>query len=422
MPRFEFLLPDIGEGLAEVEIVKWLVAVGETVDENQPVADVESDKAVVTMPAPAAGRITELCVQEGERIKVGSLMLVMETVAGTVPAPSGPAHGAPPHDAAPASGGAADRGTTAAATATAAVQASPAVRKRARELGVRLEDVTGTGSAGRVSMEDLERHASGQRGAAPTSTAVPGGTAAPGGPATATPGEDVVPFRGIRRRIAEAMEASARTIPHVTGFHEFDADALVRLHASLKPRAEAEGVRFTFMPFIVKAVTHALRAYPIVNATLDEAAQVIRLRKVYNIGVAAATPEGLMVPVIQHADQRGLLELAREIERLAAGAREGRLLPADLQHGTFTITNVGAARGWLNTSLIRLPEVAILGIGRVEDRAVVRDAQVVARPIMPLALTFDHRVIDGEQGLGFMLSLRDWLEHPERLLVDGGTW
>jgi pyruvate dehydrogenase E2 component (dihydrolipoamide acetyltransferase) len=370
------------------------------------------------MPAPAAGRITELCVQEGERIKVGSLMLVMETAGAMAIAAAG-AHGSPAQATAPSTAAS----TTAPASPPAAglVQASPAVRKRARELGIRLEDVAGTGGSGRVTIDDLERHA------ASTATAAASGPAPASAPAAArapiTSREDeVLPFRGIRRRIAEAMETSARTIPHVTGFHEFDADGLVRLHASLKPLAEAEGVRFTYMPFIVKAATHALRAYPIVNATLDEAAHVIRLRKVYNIGVAAATPEGLMVPVVRHADRLGLLDIAREIDRLVAAAREGRLQPQDLQHGTFTITNVGAARGWLNTSLIRPPEVAILGIGRVEDRAVVRDGQVVARPIMPLALTFDHRVIDGEQGLGFMLTLRDWLEHPERLLVGDGGW
>lgn len=410
MARFEFVLPDIGEGLAEVEIVKWFVGVGETVTENQPIVDVESDKAVVTMPAPATGRITEFCVQEGERLKVGSVMLVMET--------SGPVAATPSHDVpAPAAGPV--EPAPAVAPGSAPVQASPAVRKRARELGVSLADVRGTGGSGRVTMEDVERHAAPPAAPAPAASTV--ATPAPAAPSAARPpapaAEDTIPFRGIRRRIAEAMEASARTIPHVTGFHEFDAEALVRLHASLKPRAEAAGVRFTYMPFIVKAATLALQAHPIINATLDAAAQVIRLKKDYNIGVAAATPDGLMVPVIQHADRLGLLDLARALERIVASAREGTLQPADLQHGTFTITNVGAARGWLNTSLIRLPEVAILGVGRVEERAVVRAGQVVARPIMPLALTFDHRVIDGDEGLGFMLTLRDWLEHPERLLV-----
>ena len=183
-----------------------------------------------------------------------------------------------------------------------------------------------------------------------------------------------------------------------------------------------EGIRLTFLPFIVKATVAALRAQPYLNATLDEAQGAILLKKVFHIGLATSAPDGLVVPVIHHADRLGILEIAREIERLSSGARSRTLAPEDLQQGTFTISNVGAQRGWLNTSLIRHPEVAILGVGRIEERAVVRDGQVVARPIMPLALTFDHRVVDGEQGLGFMLALRELLEQPERLLDGEPAW
>jgi pyruvate dehydrogenase E2 component (dihydrolipoamide acetyltransferase) len=231
-----------------------------------------------------------------------------------------------------------------------------------------------------------------------------------------------VPYRGLRRRIAEAMEHAARTIPHVTGFHEFDASALVRVRTTLKPEAEREGVRLTYLPFIIKAAVLGLRRHPILNASLDEQAGVIQLKRFYNIGIATATPDGLLVPVVRNADQLDLLSLAREVERLATAGREGRLTPGDQQHGTFTVTNVGAARGWLNTSLIRHPEVAILGVGRVEERPVVRRGQIVVGLVMPLALTFDHRVVDGDTGLRFMLTLRRYLEQPELLLVGEPSW
>jgi pyruvate/2-oxoglutarate dehydrogenase complex dihydrolipoamide acyltransferase (E2) component len=400
----EFHLPDIGEGLAEVELVRWYVGVGDQVQENQPIADVESDKAVVTMPAPASGMVTRLCVSEGERVKVGSLMMVVDghTSAQAVSSEdgggtAGKADGPSPH---PESGR---------RPADEAIAAAPAARRLANERHIDLRRVTGTGPRGRITVEDVERAA----------------WQAPLAVVDAARREDnveVVPFRGIRRRIAEAMELSYRTIPHVSGFHEFDAGALVGLHAELKPRAERQGVRLTFLPFIVRATIVALKAQPYLNASLDSANGTILIKKAYHIGVAISAPDGLVVPVLRNADRLGLLDIAREIERVSTAARNRTLVPADLQHGTFTITNVGAQRGWLNTSLIRHPEVAILGIGRIEDRAVVRTGQIVARPIMPLALTFDHRVVDGEQGLGFMLTLRERLEQPHTLLDEEPAW
>ena len=397
MPSVEFHLPDIGEGLAEVELVRWYVGVGDQVEENQPIADVESDKAIVTMPAPASGVVTKLCVTEGERVKVGSLMMVVD---GHTSAQNTAAEATARANAAEAP--VAVEPSAANRAAAESVSASPAVRKLAAQHDVDLRAIAGTGPKGRSTEGDVQRAID-----------------ARGGRADATYSSDeadVVPFRGIRRRIAEAMETSYRTIPHVSGFHEFDAAALVALHADRKEAAGRLGVRLTFLPFIVKATIAALKAQPYLNSSLDEARGAILLKKSFHIGLAISAPDGLVVPVIHHADRLGILEIAREIERLANGARSHTLAPADLQSGTFTITNVGAQRGWLNTSLIRHPEVAILGVGRIEDRAVVRDGQVVARPIMPLALTFDHRVVDGEQGLGFMLTLRELLEQPQRLL------
>ncbi|CAN5679524.1 dihydrolipoamide acetyltransferase family protein [soil metagenome] len=412
MPNIEFFLPDLGEGLAEVELVRWLVAEDDEVVENQPVAEVESDKAIVSMPAPASGRVTRLCAAIGERVKVGSLLMVVDGDS-TVQTSAGPATTAPSVPDSPAQEATASTAAVA-APAKPAVAASPSVRRRAAELGVELESVTGSGPRGRVTVDDVEQAAA-RGGSTPPQASRPVGQ-------DPQPDAEEVPFRGVRRRIAEAMEHSVRTIPHVCGFHEFEADSLVRLQASLKPRAEALGVRLTYLPFIVKAVALTLKAHPFLNASLDDDAQVIRLKKVYNIGIATAAPEGLTVPVIRHADRLGLLQLAREADRLVKAARERTLAPGDLQDGTFTVTNVGASRGWLNTSIIRHPEVAILGAGRIEARAVVRGGQVVARAILPLALTFDHRVIDGAQGLDFMLALRALLEQPEGLLLGEAGW
>lgn len=420
MATIEYFLPDIGEGLAEVELVRWLVNERDVVTENDPVAEVESDKAIVTMPAPASGRVVRLCAAVGERIKVGELLMVVE---GESTAQTSREAGEKPADERPAPPPSAPADPAPAPPAPApsrAVAAAPSVRRRASELNIDLGTVASTGPRNRVTIEDVERAAreQGRVPATPARERKPG-PAAERRPAETTTGLDaeLVPFRGVRRRIAEAMEHSARTIPHVCGFHEFDANGLVRLRDTLKPRADALGVRLTYLPFIVRAVALALKAHPYLNASLDDEAEVIQLKKTYNIGIATAAADGLTVPVIRRADQLGLLEIAQTAERLVAAARNRTLAPVDVQDGTFTVTNVGAARGWLNTSLIRHPEVAILGAGRIEERAVVRDGQIVARWILPLALTFDHRVIDGEQALAFMLALRGLLEHPEGLLL-----
>jgi pyruvate dehydrogenase E2 component (dihydrolipoamide acetyltransferase) len=227
-----------------------------------------------------------------------------------------------------------------------------------------------------------------------------------------------IPVRGLRRRIAEALTETARTIPHVAGFHEFDAGALVEERAYLQRHAEAAGVRLTYLPFVVKACVEALKQHPYLNASyIDGDDPAILLKKSYNIGIAAATDEGLLVPVLHGADQLDLFEIARRAEQLVMDARERRLTPKDMQHGTFTITNVGQMGGWFGTSIIRAPEAAILGVGKIEDRAVVHQGQIVARPILPIALTFDHRVIDGAEALAFIQTLRHYLEEDPRSLA-----
>ncbi len=408
MARLEFRMPDVGEGLAEVEVVKWLVAVGDPVRENQPVAEVETDKALVTMPAPASGRIRELFVGEGERVKVGALFLSMEvedetggvaTRKAPVEEPTPPS---PPSS--PTRWSRAD-----------SVLASPAVRKLARQHDVDLESVRGSGPRGRITLDDLKRHVDALDQVEPAGVELP----SPSGTAIAEEMEvERVPLKGLRRRIAEAMAHSARTIPHVTGFHEMDGGPLAALRTTLRSKAESAGVRLTVLPFIVRALVEALEEHPYLNASIDEKAQVILLHKSFNIGIATATDEGLVVPVIHGADRLGVLELARRVEELTSLARRRRLEPEHMRRGTFTITNVGPAGGWFGTSIIRHPESAILGVGRMTERPVVRDGLVTVGTVLPLALTFDHRVIDGDAALAFVQALRERLESPEQLMRD----
>ena len=390
MARYEFKLPDIGEGLAEAELAKWLVAVGDRVVEDQPVVEMMTDKATVELPAPGTGVIVEQRAVEGDTVKTGAVLYVLETETQIGPAST------MPHGDAPAATGAPTRQSE-----SGGVLAPPAVRKLARELGVDLASVKGSGPGGRVSADDVQRHAG-----APPPAASP-----------AIIGGQRVRLRGVQKRMAETMAQSARTIPHVTGFHEVDAGRFVELASRLRRAAEAGGRRVPFDALLVRAAALALRKHPIFNSSIDEQAGEIVMHDEINIGLATATRDGLIVPVIKQADTRDLDGLAAEVDRVASSAREGKTALADLQGGTFTVSNTGAWRGGFGTSLIRPPEVAIVAFGRVEDRAVVRDGAVVARPVMPVSVTFDHRVIDGEQGLGFALTLRELIEDPDRLLT-----
>jgi len=289
-------------------------------------------------------------------------------------------------------------------TEGAGVLAPPAVRKLAREMGVDLATVKGSGPGGRVSAEDVKRHAAGPRSAAPAA------------PAPVGSGERIR-LRGVQKRMAETMALSARTIPHVTGFHDLEAGAFADLVARLRHEAESTGARFPFDTLLVRAAALALRRHPIFNASLDDERGEIVMHEDVNVGVATATPDGLIVPVVKHADTLELDRLAAEVDRVASAAREGKTSISDVQGGTFTISNTGAWRGGHGTSLIRPPEVALVAFGRIEEKAVVRDGKVVARPMMPMSVTFDHRVIDGEAGLSFALMLRSLIENPDQLVT-----
>jgi pyruvate dehydrogenase E2 component (dihydrolipoamide acetyltransferase) len=392
--RYEFRLPDIGEGLAEAEVARWLVSVGDQVTEDQPVVEMMTDKASVELPSPGSGVIVERRAVEGDVVKTGAVLYVLETdtrIGATAHQPSEPAS----HETPVVSAGPAD---------SAGVLAPPAVRKLARELGVDLAMVRGSGPGGRISADDVKKHSAG---------AAAGPATSHGRPAPAT--GDRRPLRGVQKRMAETMALSARTIPHVTGFHELDAGEFAELASRLRREAEARGRRFPFDTLLVRAAALALRRHPIFNSSLDEERGEIVTHPDINIGVATATPEGLIVPVVKHADSLDLAALASAVDQVTSAAREGRVAVADLQGGTLTISNTGAWRGGLGTSLIRPPEVAIVAFGRIEERAVVRDGKVVARPMMPMSVTFDHRIIDGERGLTFALTLRELIEDPTQL-------
>ena len=269
-------------------------------------------------------------------------------------------------------------------------------------MNVDLASVRGTGPGGRISAEDLKRHAE-------TGTPAPAAAAGPVGAGRR------VPLRGIRKRMAETMAVSGRTIPHVTGFHELDAGAFAEVAARLRDEAESKGTRFPFDTLLVRGVAIAVRRHPIFNSSLDDARGEIVMHDDVNIGLATATPDGLIVPVVKRADRLDLWHLAAEVDRVASAARDGKTSVSDLQGGTITISNTGAWRGGQGTSLVRPPEVALIAFGRIEEKAVVRDGKVVARPMLPMSVTFDHRLIDGEAGLSFALTLRSLIEDAAQL-------
>ncbi len=462
MARWEFKLPDIGEGVAEGEVVQWLVKEGDVVTDDQPMVEVMTDKATVTIAAPRAGRIAELRAKPGQVVQVHSVLVVFEDAGASVTAAAAPAqahangtNGAQVKDDGPAATAVGDiretlpgmgasrsaeshaspkaasipppssnpSGSSHAPPAAGGLEsaissyfnekplATPATRKTARELGVDLKKVKPSGTQGRVTKADVLSHSSGRPAAAPSSAQGPVSIAR-------AEADERVPFVGMRRRIATKMQHSKQTAAHFTFVEECDATALMSLRARLKPTAERHGAKLTFLPFIVKAVVAALKNRPILNSALDEQTQELVYRKSYNIGVAASTDSGLMVPVVKDADKRSLLDLSREIERLGSEAKAGKSKAQDLQGSTFTITSLGAEGGLFATPIINFPEVGILGVHRIKERPVVKDGQIVIGHVMLLSLSFDHRIVDGHVGAAFAYDIIGMLENPERMFLE----
>jgi len=417
MPK-EFRFPDVGEGIAEGELIRWLVNEGDTVAEHQPIVEIETDKAVVTLPTPYAGTVLKLQGKPGEIISVGTVLAVIDETgakpAAAAPSPRrdkgsvvGQLEEAPEEAPPPAPKPKPPAGR--AAPAPSAPVAMPAVRARAKELGVDLSRVKGTGPGGRITMEDLERA---------------GGPAAPASPAKApavTPTGPVeeVPLRGIRRSSARHVAESASRVAAVSIFDDADVTQLEEVRQKERKLAEARGFKLTYLPFIIKATIAGLKEFPFLNASLDDARDVILLKKYYHMGIAIDTPDGLMVYVIQHADRKSILELAQQMHQLGEKAAQRKIELPELKGSTITITNFGVIGGNYGTPIINYPEVAILGLGKITDRPVVRNGQVVVRRILPLSLTFDHRVIHGAEAARFLNSVITRLEDPDRMLIEG---
>jgi pyruvate dehydrogenase E2 component (dihydrolipoamide acetyltransferase) len=398
----EFKLPDIGEGVHEGEVVKWYVKEGDSVKENDPVVEVMTDKVTVQISSPVTGKILELRAKEGEVVKVGSTLVVFGE-AGEVAAPTATKSSNPPPppvmaSAPPPRASAGD------------VLAAPAVRRLARELSVSLAAVRGSGPQGRVTEDDVRRAA--QAPAAAPKPAVAMESLAPG-----HAGEDRIPIHGLRRRILEKMAKSNATAAPFTYVEEVDMSQLVHLRDHLKESADRKGIKLTFLPFFIKAVVAALKDFPTLNASVDDERGEIVVKHYYHIGIATATDEGLTVTVVHEADGKDLWYLAKEVERLSNAAREKRLTLEEVQGSTFTITSLGKEGGILATPIINWPEVAILGIHKIEKRPVVRNDQVTIRDMMYLSCSFDHRVVDGHVGAAFVQAVRNSLEHPALLFV-----
>jgi pyruvate dehydrogenase E2 component (dihydrolipoamide acetyltransferase) len=432
----EFRLPDLGEGMHEAEIRRWLVKPGDSVKLDQPMLEVETDKAVVEIPAPVSGRVAEIKVPEGKVAQLGEVLVTFENGATASSSPSASVsvqRGVQSDVAAVSASSAGSNGSGGSATATRPrVLAAPAVRKRAFELGIDLAQVAASHPSGRVTMDDLEKFAQ-QAKAAPTQSvqaaqAVPavmpvqtngtGAAPAPTKPPEAGAQEERQALTGLRRRIAERMERSWRTIPHAVAFDELDGSALVALRQQLKPVAEQRGVRLTYMPLLVKLLIPVLKEYPIFNASFDEEQRAIIYKRVYHIGIAVDAPEGLLVPVIRDADRLSIIEIAQRMEHLIAGAQKRSLTIPEVTGSTFTLNNIGGFGGSSGVPIINYPEAAILAVGRLQEKAVVVNGSIVVRSIMPLTLSFDHRLIDGGAAGRFLARFKALAEHPQQLMLD----
>ncbi len=464
LEAINFALPDIGEGVAEGEVTRWMVKAGDAVTEDQPIVEVMTDKATVEIGSPVDGQVLEILHPEGAVVPVGDILLVLgahSAAATAVGAQDAPEPAAEPATKATAPAPQAAPQPVAAGVATAnlsdtglstsagdrRVRAAPATRRLARELGVEVALLEGSGPRGRVTNDDVRRAQAtgGAPVAAPAPAAAPAAAApAPAAkaprpatkpaarpaaaPARAAPaaaaapaaleGDERIPLRGLRKRIASQMRLSKDTAAHFTYVEEIDVTELVKLRKAAKRKAQASGVNITYMPFLMKAIVPALREFPLLNASLDEQAGEVVLRKDINLGIAVDTDAGLIVPVVRAVDGKSLMQLSSEMAELADRARAGKTRPDDIGGGTFTITNAGNIGGMFATPIINVPEVAIIGVHAIRQRPWVVEGEIVVRDIMLLSLSLDHRVVDGAVGARFMNRVKELLESPALLLLE----
>ncbi|PKU53442.1 dihydrolipoamide acetyltransferase family protein [Lysinibacillus fusiformis] len=442
---FEFRLPDIGEGIHEGEIVKWFVKAGDTVKEDDILCEVQNDKAVVEIPSPVEGTVEEVLVGEGTVAVVGDVLIRLDAPGYEDLKLKGDHHAEEKTEAqvqATAESGqdvekapakeekAPEKAPEKAETVideTKRVIAMPSVRKFARDKDVNIREVKGTGKNGRILKEDIENFLKGG-GSVEADTAtietidatVQQEAAAPAAPVVL---EGEFPetrekMSGIRKAIAKAMVHSKQTAPHVTLMDEVDVTALVAHRKKFKDIAAEKGVKLTYLPYVVKALISTLREFPEFNRSLDDATQEIIQKHYYNIGIAADTERGLLVPVIKHADRKSVFAVSNEINELATKAREGKLAPHEMKGASMSITNIGSAGGQWFTPVINHPEVAILGIGRISEKPVIKNGEIVAAPVLALSLSFDHRMIDGATAQNALNHLKRLLSEPELLLME----
>jgi pyruvate dehydrogenase E2 component (dihydrolipoamide acetyltransferase) len=441
MPR-PFVLPDLGEGLTEAEIVKVLVREGEVIQEDAPLLEVETDKATVEIPSPMSGRVETVHVVPNQTVRVGQVLVTFADAAGS-PGKQAADTLDPTRRLAPetrtrvGNGGArqtvsqtpAARSEPVSTSRTGPVPATPATRRLARELGVDLHAVRASGPGGRVTDADVRTAAAPASAPAQARTATAPAPPPPARPLTTPLTEPPLPrfeqwgeverqpLSNLRRTIAERMALSATVIPHVTHFDRADITDLDAVITRNLDAARVHGVTLTLTSFLLKAAALALREHPQFNASLDAAAGELILKRYVHLGVAVATERGLIVPVIRDVDAKPVVEVARELAALAARVREGKAALDELRGGTFTVTNIGALGGTGAIPIINYPEVAILGVARARQEPVVRDGQIVPRLLLPLSLTFDHRVADGADGARFAAAIVRRLEHPDQLLL-----
>jgi pyruvate dehydrogenase E2 component (dihydrolipoamide acetyltransferase) len=442
---FEFRLPDIGEGIHEGEIVKWFVKPGDKVDEDDVLCEVQNDKSVVEIPSPVAGTVEEVLVAEGTVAVVGDILVKFDAPGYENLQFKGD-HGSdekeePKQEEKTEAKAPAEAPTEAVqpdATSAVAVKpaeeadpnrriiAMPSVRKYAREKGVDIRLVAGSGENGRVTKEDINSYVNGGTKAAPQAeqAAAPvEQTATATAPAAAAIPEGEFPetrekMSGIRKAIAKAMVNSKHTAPHVTLMDEVDVTKLVAHRKKFKEVAAAKGIKLTFLPYVVKSLVSALREYPALNTSMDDAADEIIHKHYYNIGIAADTDRGLLVPVVKNADRKSVFSISSEINDLAGKARDGKLAANEMKGASCTISNIGSAGGQWFTPVINHPEVAILGIGRIAEKPVVKNGEIVVAPVLALSLSFDHRMIDGATAQNALNHIKRLLNDPELLLME----
>jgi len=402
----DYKLADVGEGIAEAEVIEWLVAVGDLVKEDQPVIVVETDKSQIEIPAPVSGKVIELCVVAGDVLAVGASLMKIEAtgeISKDISAHASPATTAPssviPNDKA-------DLPSTLGARATnVRPLASPSTRRLAASLGVALENVSGSGPNGQITAEDVQA-----AGTTASSNSTPKVT-----PTVSEPGVTVIPLRGLRRQIAASM-SQALTIPHILEFKEIDATALLALRSELSKDFEAQGQKLSVTPFLMRACVLALAKHKTFNARFDsQAAEIAQFENV-NLGFATATDDGLIVPVIQNAQDLSIKELAHETNTLAALAKSRKASVEQLSGGTFTLTNFGSFGTWLGTPIIHAPEVAIAGFGRITEKVLAVDGIPTVRMVLPIVVAADHRVNDGAHLGAFVSEIAELLLHPLSLL------